>query len=86
METCIIKSEITAVERRTIGWGDLEIYEFPNILGDHPGLTGGAPITIDWEYDRKRVMAIDFYEQYRQLQPRRSRKELQIPCVQRDTL
>ena len=67
-------------------WGDITIYEFPNILGDHPGLVGGAPFTIDWTHERKSVVAVDFFEHYRCVNPRRTRKDLLIPAVQRDTM
>lgn len=84
-ERCI-ESERMSSERRSVGWGHIAIYEFPNELGDHPGLSGGAPITISWEHDRHRFISVEFFEQYRQMHPRRSRKELQLSSVERDKM
>lgn len=82
-----LKSEIKPLLRHEVSWGDIVIYEFPNILGDHPGRSGkGSALTIDWNHERCSTVAIDFYEYYRQSNPRRSRKELFIPDVLRDTL
>ena len=69
-----------------LSWGDLEIYEFPNILGDNPGASdGGAPITIDWKHEKKSVVGVDYYEFIRKSQPRRKRKELLMSGGQRDS-
>ena len=32
-----------------VAFGDVTILEFPIILGDNPGCSGGAPITIGWK-------------------------------------
>ena len=80
------KEKTTRSSARHIGWGDLEIYEFPNILGDNPATSdGGAPITIGWKHENKSVVAIDYYEFLRQSHPRRKRKDLAVSGGQRDT-
>ena len=67
-------------------WGDLVIYEFPNILGDNPATSdGGAPLAIDWKHEHKNTLAVDYYEFLRQTHPRRKRKELLISGGARDT-
>jgi hypothetical protein len=72
---------------REVGWSDLTIYEFRNIVGDHPGLTGGAPLTIDWKHVSEQTMALDCFECYRETsKPRRPRSELKIPASERDIL
>jgi hypothetical protein len=79
-------SSVPKERRSGICWGDLEIYEFPNILGDNPATSdGGAPITIGWKHENKSVVGIDYYEFLRQSHPRRKRKELAISGGQRDT-
>jgi hypothetical protein len=72
--------------QRIVGWGDLEIYEFPNILGDNPATSdGGAPISIGWKHENKTVVAVDYYELLRKTHPRRTRKNLAVSGGQRDT-
>jgi hypothetical protein len=66
-------------------FGDLEIFEFPNILGDNPGVSEGAPLSIAWKHESKNVVAVDYYEYLRQSRPRRRRKELVIASAARDT-
>jgi hypothetical protein len=69
-----------------VSWGDLVIMEFPNILGDNPGVSEGAPLTIGWKYDSMNTVAIDYYDFLRQSNPRRRRKELVMKSAERDTL
>lgn len=71
--------------KNEIGWGDLAIYEFPNILGDNPAVGDGAPLTIGWEHESESVVAIEYYEFLRQSRPRRKRKDLVLSGGQRDT-
>lgn len=91
MRKSILKPEGNAVltseekEGRELCWGDLVIYEFPNILGDNPGVSEGAPLTISWKHENKNVVAVDYYEYLRQNRPRRRRKDLVIPSPARDT-
>lgn len=73
-------------KKRGVYWGDLVIYEFPNILGDNPATSdGGAPLSIGWKHQQKNVVAVDYYEFLRQSHPRRKRKDLVISGGARDT-
>jgi len=72
-------------DKREVCFGDLIIYEFPNLLGDNPGVSEGAPLTIGWKHENKNVVAVDYYEFLRSSRPRRKRKELVIPSAARDT-
>jgi hypothetical protein len=78
-------SRIGLDEDRELCWGDLVIYEFPNILGDNPGVSEGAPLTIAWKHENKSTIGLDYYEYLRQNRPRRKRKELIMPSAARDT-
>lgn len=71
--------------RRQVFWGDVEIYEFPNVLGDNPAANDGAPLTIGWKHTTKETLDIGYYE-YKRLNvvPRRRRKELLISGPARD--
>jgi hypothetical protein len=72
-------------KKRVVCWGDLIIYEFPNMLGDNPGVSEGVPLTIGWKYDSKNTVNIDYYEFLRQSHPRRRRRELIMKSAERDT-
>src|SRR6056300_1734340 len=83
----IMKKEDSASSKKNLGvqFGDLVIYEFPNILGDNPGVSEGVPLSIGWKHNSKNVVGVDYYEFLRQNRPRRRRKELVIPSAARDT-
>ena len=50
----------------SVGWGNLTIYEFPTILGDHPGVSdGGAPLTLAWNHEKRTVICLDYQEYIR---------------------
>jgi hypothetical protein len=81
MKTC----ERDSGKRRGVCWGEIVILEFPNILGDNPGVSDGVPITIGWKHNSKNTVDIDYYEFLRQSHPRRKRKELAMKSAERDT-
>lgn len=73
--------------KKTVRWGDLIVYEFPNILGDNPAVSdAGAPLTIAWTHESVNVFTVDYNEFLRQKRPRRRRKDLIITGAQRDTV
>lgn len=37
-----------ATTRRSVGFGNITIHEFPIIIGDNPAVCSGPPVTIDW--------------------------------------
>ncbi|KAL7576842.1 hypothetical protein ACA910_013855 [Epithemia clementina (nom. ined.)] len=50
-------------------WGDVVIYEFPNILGDHPSVSdGGPPLTIGWKPSKRETMNVEYYEYLKERQ------------------
>jgi hypothetical protein len=80
-------SENSLLYRKELLWGDITIYEFPNILGDNPAVQNGSPLTIGWEYESKNVMDINLYEFIRQQSnPRRRKKDLVMKAGDRDSL
>ena len=74
------------IPRKQVGWGSLVIYEFPNVLGDNPGVTSGPPVMIDWEHKKINVVGIETHELFRRKNPRRERRELAVPGGERSTL
>jgi hypothetical protein len=68
-----------------VKWGDVRIYVFPNLLGDNPAASDdGAPLTIGWKHESKKVIDVDSFEDIRQNKPKRKRKDLIIPGPSRD--
>lgn len=77
-------SKSSTPDDREICWGDLTILTFDNILGDNPGVSEGAPLTIGWKHKTRNVVGVDYYEYLRQSRPRRKRKELIMSSGARD--
>jgi hypothetical protein len=78
-------SSSTRSSDSSVGFGDLTIYEFKNILGDNPAVSEGAPLSISWKHESVDVITVDYYEFMRNQRPRRRRKDLVIPSTSRDT-
>uniref|UniRef100_A0A7S2V7E0 Uncharacterized protein n=1 Tax=Entomoneis paludosa TaxID=265537 RepID=A0A7S2V7E0_9STRA len=81
-------SRSSSSDRQTqVCFGDLVIYEFPNILGDHPACSDGAPLTIGWDPTSIENYNVQYYEYLRQSDnlPRRSRKQLTVDAGTRGT-
>lgn len=44
---------------RHVSFGQLEVLEFPSVLGDNPSVRVGAPITLSWWPIRKSIYQVD---------------------------
>ena len=51
--------------RRQVRFGEVEIWEFPIVIGDNPGCSSGAPIQIGWIPIGSMTQTVNFYEQRR---------------------
>jgi hypothetical protein len=40
------------------------VYEHAYEMGDNPGVSDGAPLTIGWDLQDKRVFDVAYYETY----------------------
>ena len=54
----------------------VQIREYQRILGDHPCVSSGPPISLGWEVETDELFSLDMYEQRRY---RRSRNDLIVP-------
>lgn len=68
--------------RRRVSFASVEIAEHARLLGDHPDVSSGAPITIDWKAQRRVSLDFEDYESCRETN-RRSREEMIIPNFER---
>jgi hypothetical protein len=62
---------------KRVDFRDIEILEFPYILGDNPAVSAGAPIALGHDLEGKITLELDTYENCRK--KRRSKKKLIIP-------
>eukprot|EP00339_Tiarina_fusa_P027761 CAMPEP_0117026962 /NCGR_PEP_ID=MMETSP0472-20121206/19766_1 /TAXON_ID=693140 ORGANISM="Tiarina fusus, Strain LIS" /NCGR_SAMPLE_ID=MMETSP0472 /ASSEMBLY_ACC=CAM_ASM_000603 /LENGTH=145 /DNA_ID=CAMNT_0004734103 /DNA_START=46 /DNA_END=483 /DNA_ORIENTATION=+ len=67
---------------KQVTFGDLTIKEYPMEIGDHPSVSGGAPVQIGWEPQETLVRNLDLYEHMRG-DRRHGRRELAIPVQTR---
>jgi hypothetical protein len=72
--------------KKNVRWGEMVVFEFPNMLGDNPAVSGGAPLTIAWNHVTVNTLTVEYNEFLRLKQPRRKRKDLVISSAQRDTV
>jgi hypothetical protein len=91
----ILKGELLDAESSTVyarfskkkvNFGDITVYEFPNLLGDNPAVTDGAPLTIAWKHVNVNVFTIEYNEFVKQKRPRRRKKDMILSSSQRDTV
>jgi hypothetical protein len=71
---------------KTVRWGEMIVFEFPNMIGDNPAVSGGVPLTIAWNHVTVNSLTVEYNEFLRLKQPRRKRKDLVLTSAQRDTV
>jgi len=76
-----------AGKRKCVTFGTVQIGFHAIIMGDHPGVSQGPPITIEWENFDQLECSVDAYEMHRDERPRRGNDhELMIPVPSRYSL
>lgn len=83
--TAIEKKHASHHRETKVSFGEVETLYFAQELGDHPGVSEGAPLTIGWEPIARSTAELEVFE-YMRKPARRPRKELQIPGVEREIL
>ena len=71
--------------KRRVHFSNVEVREYPMILGDNPAVSSGPPITIDWEYSVRYQQDMDEHIKMTPL-PRRSEKQMVMPSFYRKNL
>ena len=51
-----------STSRKKVCFGDIQIREYPMILGDHPNTRSGLPIMIDWKHQYEETMGLEMYQ------------------------
>jgi hypothetical protein len=52
---------------KSISFGDVQIREFNRIVGDHPDVKVGPPVSLSWEYGEQPAVSVDEYEAERSM-------------------
>ena len=75
----------TTAQKKSVRFSDITVREYPMILGDHPCVSCGPPITIDWQYSSEECLSIDEYVETNSFAPR-ERWQLLMPAFFRADL
>ena len=51
-----------STSRKKVCFSDIQIREYPMILGDHPNTRSGLPIMIDWNHQYEETMGLEMYQ------------------------
>mmetsp|Transcript_8881 Transcript_8881/g.20550 ORF Transcript_8881/g.20550 Transcript_8881/m.20550 type:complete len:248 (-) Transcript_8881:101-844(-) len=75
---CPDNSEEMSQPKRKVSvtFKDIEIREYNQTVGDHPNVSYGPPISLDWDYEEKGTVDLDAYEEGRG--NRRSLREMML--------
>lgn len=71
--------------RRKVQFGTVVVRDYEIILGDHPGVSCGPPLTIDWTYHENEPTDVDQYE-FDHALSRRDLRDLMLNYYQRKWL
>ena len=72
-------------KKKRVRFTGVTIQEYPIIVGDNPGGSGGPPVSIDWRYINQVQIDIEKFETIRGKQ-RRSHYELKMDIIHRQNL
>ena len=72
----------TTIGKRTVSFHRIEFREHQRALGDHPDVSAGPALSLDWESAPAGSFAVEDYEKHRP--PRRGKSELAVPRAVRE--
>ena len=61
-----------------VGFNNVDMRNYPIVLGDNPSVSKGAPISVDWEHFGECCFDVDKYEEVRK-DERRTKAQMRIP-------
>jgi hypothetical protein len=70
---------------RKLSWGNVQIREYNRIIGDHPEVSVGPPLSLDWQYHQHDDMGVDTYEESK-ASSRKQRRLLRLSSLTRRNL
>ena len=76
-----------AGNNNTVSFSAIKIRHYKQTIGDHPSVSYGPPISLDWKYSEKSLVDVSDYEENRQGTRRKNLKDMQMNYYSRkDTL
>lgn len=69
-----------------VSFGGVEVQSYEIILGDNPGVSGGPPLTIDWEPFELASCSVNEYEEEKAKRPARDILRMKMTTAQRINL
>ena len=75
-------SKDTTSDKKGVSFGSIQVREYNRIVGDHPDVQVGPPLSLSWEYTSKEPVSVDEYETTR---PQR-RANLRLSSITRKNL
>ena len=78
---CRTREQQQQQQDQSVSFGDVEIRKYRRILGDHPDVSVGPPISLDWDYNVCRRLSVEKYETCRK--KRRHGAELMLSNTRR---
>jgi hypothetical protein len=77
-------SSTTTEEKKSLEFGNVEIYEFRTIVGDNPEVSDGCPVALHPNGDRQvRVLHVSIYEKHRSKLKQKSKDKLRLSVYER---
>lgn len=52
-------------KKKQLSWGTVQIREYSRTIGDHPDVSYGPPLSLDWQYNQHEDISLDSHEQSR---------------------
>jgi len=86
---CVIKSEdetgtpTKTKKKKGVRFSTVNIRQYRICLGDNPSVALGAPISLDWLYEKEIRIDLHEYEQHTQYYGKRNRCEFKLPSQER---
>jgi len=69
-------------QKKKVQFSNVQVRQYPMILGDNPSVSSGPAISIDWEYFSEAQLPIEHCDTMKK-KPRRSTKDFIMPLLRR---
>ena len=82
-DDCFDGDNNDADDRKHVTFHEIQIYEFPVIIGDNPAISCGPPLSIGWYCYSTKTMKLDIYESTRRARRKTTKADLVISETKR---